>query len=377
MAVAAPRRLPAAVVAAGVLAATLAGCGSSGKEKAAQTKDLTPQQALSQSVSALDDRDALAVTLKVAVSTDDLKALSAKGSSGKPLTDAQARLITGGDVQITARTSDGSKLKDAKPGTPAAVAVAVHTDGGAIVEFRSVDGKALFLRADVKKIVEIAGKPASSIDAQLANVPPQLSFLKDAVAGKWLKLDVAALQNLAKTYGGSAIPSADPSAAAAARSKLLAALQRDVTATRAAPTDRGDHLVLTGSTRTLAKDVVGAFTSAFPSGNAALSAIKTDKVPDTPVTLDAFVKDGRLSVLSLDVSQFATGKAKADFAGKPFPLEMTFSSDVPKIDAPADAVTVDLQQILGAFLGARGGSARGGSSSTATLEAPASAAPTP
>ena len=351
-----PRRRPhqcrfAAVATAGLLAATLAACGNDtplggGGPK---TESLPPQAALKASLDGLGNSSALDLTFRLGVSAEDLKAISTKGE-GDPLTDAQAKLITGGDVQIVSRTTDGSKVTEAKPGATA-FSLAVHTDGGSIVELRSTDGKVLFVRADVKKIAEISGTPASDVDRGLADVPPQLSFLKDGAAGKWLSLDLMAAQGLAKQFGGSAVPTPDPAAAKAAGNELIAALQRDVVATRGEASDKGDHLILTGSTRTLAKDFVENVSKAVPGGAAGLGSFKPEDVEDKPFTLDAYVKDGRLSLLSMDISQFAEGKDKADFDGKPFPVEIAFGTEAPSIEAPADAVPVDLQKVVQAFLG--------------------------
>lgn len=349
------RRL-AAVATAALLAASLAACGNDtplggsgtggGPKK---TEALPPQEALKASLEGLGNSSAIDLTFRLGVSAEDLKAISTKGE-GDPLTDAQAKLIAGGDIQLVSRTTDGSKVTEAKPGATA-FSLAVHTDGGSIVEMRSTDGKTLFVRADVKKIAEISGTPASEVARGLADVPPQLSFLKDGAAGKWLSLDLVAAQGLAKQFGGSAVPSPDPAAAKAAGNELLAALQRDVVATRGEASDKGDHLILTGSTRTLATDFVTTLSKAVPGGAAGLGSFKPEDVEDKPFTLDAYVKDGRLSLLSLDVSQFAEGKDKADLNGKPFPVEIAFGTESPSIEAPADAVRVDLQKVVQAFLG--------------------------
>lgn len=338
MSVATTRRLPAAVT-AGLLAATLAACGSgSGARNASDSRGLAPQDAFAKAVTALQDGAALDLKGHLAVSDADLQAIAQKG--GGTLSASQARYVTSGDVEIISRTTDGSKLSAAKPGAQAGSLV-VHTDGSAIIELRVI-GNLLFARADVKKIGELGGTAASRIDSQLQSVPPQLPFLKDAAAGKWLKIDAKQAGDLAKTYGGGAIPSADPQAAARARDQLLADLNRDVKATRAPDTDRGDHLVLTGSSKALVADLTKAGASVIPGGS---QTLHPNSVTDKPVTLDAYVKDGKLALLSIELSQFAQDKALAKFDGKKLPLELAFSSAAPAVDAPAGAVTVDLSSL--------------------------------
>jgi hypothetical protein len=109
--------------------------------------------------------------------------------------------------------------------------------------------------------------------------------------------------------------------------------------------------VLTGNTKALAQDFVQAASGALPAGSAAMGQFNPDDVPDRDVTVDAWVKDGVLTEISLDIVQFAKpGDAKA---GDSLPIAITFEQEGDDIGAPEDVTPVDLTQ-LGSLLGAMG-----------------------
>jgi hypothetical protein len=122
--------------------------------------------------------------------------------------------------------------------------------------------------------------------------------------------------------------------------------------TRAGSDDRGDHLVLTGNTRELARDFLKSASTVVPGGQAVTGQVDANDVPDRDITVDAWVKDGVLSEVSLDLAQFADpGDVEP---GDTLPIAVTFEQDGDDISRPDDVTPVDLTQ-LGALLGAVGG----------------------
>jgi len=358
-----PFRLSAALV-AGVLAAAAAGCGGG---SASKTKNLTPQDALAQSVTALGDGSALHVRMKLAVTDQQLVDIANADPSGDRLDTQKAHLFTSGDLDYATRTTDGRKLRDVGATGKADGLFVVHTDGAAIVEMRTLGAtKTLYARADVPKILQLAGQKPSQLAAQLNEVPPQFSFVKDAAAGKWLSLDLTQAQNLVKQFGAgsSALPT-DPAQARMFTDKLLGVLKADTRATRAGTSDAGDHLVLTASTKDLATDLLTTLKQ-LPGTGASLGMLNANRVPDRQVRLDAYIKDGVLSQLSMDLTQFASGDDAKKLAGKHLPLQMTFDQTAPDIVAPTGAVPVDLAAVMRAFTMASG-AASGGSAALRPL----------
>lgn len=368
------RVLPVALV-AGLVATGAAGCGSSGKKVpvpgsaggtaagvaqagtggAGDSKAKDPQSALSEGLVALGKQQALDVVVKLAASPDDLIALDTSSGTNKPLTADQAKLFTGGDFELISKSTNGAAIADAKGAVN--TAFLVHTDGSPLFEVRTIGGTALYARADVDKILTLSKTPRSKIDQQLASVPPQYAFVKDAANGKWLKVDIAALKGLTSQLGGAAIPSVDPTQAAAISGALIDALKKDVGAARGADSDKGDHLVLTTNSRALFTDVVSTFSKVVPGGAAALNSLKPQSVPDKTITMDAYLKGGTLSEVSLELTQFVSPADMAKLGGKRLPLDMVFKGQAPDVTAPTEATTVDVQGLLAGVLGGlKGGS---------------------
>ena len=107
--------------------------------------------------------------------------------------------------------------------------------------------------------------------------------------------------------------------------------------------------------RQLANDGYQTFSSAVPEAGTALSRAKPQDVPNQQIVVDAWVKDGVLSEVSIDLGQFAK---KGDAAsGHRLPIALAFSQDGVDISKP-NATPVDLTQ-LGGLMGALGGGVSG------------------
>jgi hypothetical protein len=83
------------------------------------------------------------------------------------------------------------------------------------------------------------------------------------------------------------------------------------------------------------------------------------RVPDRQVRVDAWVADGALTQISIDLAQFARPGA----GGGHLPLTLTFRRSAGTVMRPTGATPVDLSQ-LGSILGAVGGGMGGSSTSS-------------
>lgn len=365
------RRAAAAGALCTSMALVAAGCGGGNGNSALSSK--SPKQELTASVDALSNSDRLTATFKLDATADQLKTLAQKGGGSVSSQDEQIlKLLSGGHITFAEVAANGHKLSDytsKNPPTQApSVDVTVNADNDNLVEFRSVGGS-LYARADVNKIVEITHQDPAKLAQLQSRVPPQYSFIRDALAGKWLQVSSADLKSLEQQFGaGSQGQQMQLQQQLAA--KFRDALNKDVTVTRSGSTDQGDHLVLTGNAKTLYGDLTSAFT-ALPGGQQ-LSSGGLSKVPDRTVTLDAYVKDSKLSGLSLDLNQFLSPQEKAKLGStKVPPVVLDFSDTADDISAPQGATKVDLQQI---FSGLLGGVSRGSQGGATT---PLSPSPTP
>jgi hypothetical protein len=329
-----------------VAAVVLTGCGGGSGASSTSSKD--PKAALSTGLAGLGDKDALTVTLKLDTTPEKLIGFSQEsGKASDKLTPQQAQELASGSFVIETKTTDGSALSDAKSGK-AAVRFAFTDNGQTLAQVEDISN-VLYAQADVKTMVSTFGKAKQYDDlaTRVKSLPP---FVQAFVRGGWVSLDLNALKALAGQFGANASPNSQQS------QKLLndikAALTRDVTVTRVGTDSQGDHLRLTTQTRQFAQDLVQTVTSDIPAAGIAANQFKPQDVPDHSVVLDAWVSDGALAKLSLDVVQFAKpGETKA---GDSLPVVLLFDRSGDDISKPADATPIQTQQLfsmLGALTG--------------------------
>jgi len=332
------------VVVTAAAALLAAGCGGG----ASSTSSKDPKAAFSTGVNGLNDSDALTVTLKLDTTPETLIALAQQ--SGDDLDQTTARAIAGGQLTFEQKTTTGKDLSEVKPGDANAIAVrfTFSDNGTPYAEIVSRDS-ALFVRADVKGLLGVFDKSKlyDDLAARASTLPP---FVKAFVANQWVTLPTSVLTALASQFGGAAaLPNADQ------MKKLVAGLKdvldRDVAVARIGSDDEGDHLRLTGQSRKLVGDLVQSLSGAVPAASLALGKFDPTQVPDRPVVVDAWVKDGVLAKVSIDVAQFFSESDKK--AASTFPVVLTFDPSGDDISKPDGATTIDLTQ-LGSLLGGLG-----------------------
>jgi hypothetical protein len=343
--------LPA--VAAAAVALVLAGCGNGSSSGHSVPKD--PKGELAASVTNLGESDTLGATVKLEIPPAALQQLAR--TQGERLTAQDAAAISAAQLVIEAKTTNGKNLADLKSGDQNATAVAIRAidNGHTYLEMRVLSGD-LYLQGDVKGFLGLIhqAKAYEEVKARAASLP---DFVKALVAGKWVSLNGAAAQGLASQFG---VQTGEQSGSKQSQTSkmindLKSLLNKDVSVTRVGSDDKGDHLRLSGNAKTLVNDTYQSFSSAVPGG-AALSQAKPQKVPSQVVTVDAWVKDGVLSEISIDMSQFLDKKDSA--SGQPLPVTLTFTQEGDDITKPSDVTPIDLTQ-LGALFGALAGGSSG------------------
>jgi hypothetical protein len=337
-------RLTAVAALAGL--GLLAGCG--GGSSNAIPKNATPQTEFLAALQNTSHTDVLTSTLKIDATPEQLlafaKATTAKGDSAP--TPKQAQEITAGKLVIETKSSDGKQLTSVVPGGGAHIdtSIAFVEDNATDAEIRVVDST-IYLRGDLKALIALGGKPAI-YDNLVAEVSKMPAFVRDFIAGKFVSIDTATLKTLAAEVGGAAgvsTPTSQQFQDFAAT--LKADINRDVTVTKVGSDDKGDHLVLKAQSQTLVKDLLTSVAKVEPQLATKIQAdANAGKVPERTVTLDAYVKDGSVSGLSLDLAQFADpGQVPATTH---IPLTMTFEQSGDDIAKPANATPVDVSQLF-------------------------------
>ena len=333
------RRITSMAAVAAVVAIVLAGCGGGSGSKSTASKD--PKAAFSTGLSGLSDTDVLTLTLKLDTTSDKLVGYAKE--SGNTLDPAIADKIASAGLVFETKTTDGTKFSAIKPGASAKTAARIEIqDGGQTLGEIRVLSNALYAQADVKTLLDLfqQKKAYATLAARAAQMP---AFAQAFVQGKWVSLDLNALKALAGQFGGA---NASPSGQQTQKllADLKAVLGKDVTVTRVGTDDQGDHLKLTTQSRTFVTDLMQAVSTDIPAASLATGSFKPASVPEHSIVVDAWVKDGALAKLSVDVVQFA--KPSEVKPGDSLPVVLTFERSGDDIAAPSGATPIDTTKLF-------------------------------
>jgi hypothetical protein len=336
-----------------------AGCGVAKKRSI--------KQELTSARTHLANSEAASFTLRLEDKRGSLAALAKKGGD---LPEAAVKELLGGSVTYTFDAKSAQQLKgvDGRSSTDqlkkalagVRFAVAVRDAKATVAELRLVDST-LFGRVDVTEIDRIAKEAGSdgvagSFDDAIASAPPEYRpALRDAKAGKWLKLPLAGYLAKIKDAVGS-LPTPAPGGSGdlqKTRQDLFTALKPYVTVT-----DANDSS---------SKRVLDVNVAARPALKAALAVLKRSKglpfagaLQDVqPSAIDHNVSDGKahgtitltdghLTQVTLDLESIRTldpGKSSDSLAGSSVVLDVDDSAD--QVKAPTDGVSrVDVKALV-------------------------------
>jgi hypothetical protein len=326
------RKLLMAAVAATLV---LSACGGGGPDPAED-----PKGSLEAALNALSEYEGVTASLSLASDTQSLSALS----EGE-LTDEDAQKIL--DSSLSFSSLNAAKPEDAE----AEMSVNVAGSDGA-VEMK-VLGTELYLRADVRGLMEQFGADTSQLEAfeQQAGSQPGFEFVGPALAGDWIVIN--GLDQLQEQLGAGAATQ-PTEAQQEAINKFTDALKNNsdvVTGDKEGP---GDHLVATVGLRGLYEDI-SSLAGELGAG-AAGSMPPASEVPDEDIALDTWVEGGQLTQIELDLTQFK------DFPDADFPdgvealaIRLGLEEFTGGVEAPSDAAEVDVNTIMQGLMGGMGG----------------------
>jgi hypothetical protein len=219
------------------------------------------------------------------------------------------------------------------------------------VEMRG-SGSRLAARGEVTRIAELFGSSRAEIEDGLGFFRQMgKADVADALLdGSWITADLGPMESFLKGMGGdvgAGIPdfSALQGRAEEMAEALTGMFDQLVSSEFVATDDAGHHHRLTANTR----DLVGAFVPLMGDfyGDLIPESELGDlgDVPDVDVHADAWVKDGRLRRLELDLTQFEPG------ADGPVTLRIDLPVDPGRVSMPDGGVTIDVMEIMGSFFG--------------------------
>ena len=323
-----------------VVTLLLAACSGTGPS----TSD-DPKDALVDALRALLESDAYTQTITVDSDTASLVALG-EGA----INQETAASILDSNITASARTAENPE--------DATSEVVVNIAGDDVIEVRFVTGD-LYLRVELGALVETLGGDESQIDALTSQFRgrPGFEWVERAVAGEWvvLKGAVALIEQMGvATLGGKQQKEIVDG--------LLRSIEQHATVTDEGDDSNGDHVRASLPLRETVEDLVRSSGSGAEMSGAALQDAMND-IPEGDIVLDFWIDEGRVSRMSVDVTQF---EAMAQERGSAFPegverlaIVMQIEEFTGDVEPVSDAVEIDtgaLGQAFGAFLFPSGGS---------------------
>lgn len=335
------RRLAAALLAGAlILGACSDGGGGASEEEAAEN----PKQAFTEALDALADYEG--VTLEMTLEADP----AALEEEDTPPEAVEAILNSSLTISAKGETAEDSQVQ-----------FTINVDGNEdAFELRGVD-QSVYLRADVNEVVEKFGGDTSQVDAFAQQAAAGgFDFAQPFVEGEWI--GISGIDELAEQFG---LPQPTPDAEEAQQvvDQIAAILEENVEVGSEGTDDVGAHLVLTIPLRDTLQELINTLQSIAnaPAGTFPTDAL-TD-VPDADIPIDAWVSDGRLVQIELDLIAIAeaVGEEPPEDVDE-FALRFTIDEFTDDVEAPSDFTEIDVQQLLQTFLGGAlgGGTGMGG-----------------
>jgi hypothetical protein len=246
-----------------------------------------------------------------------------------------------------------------------AAAFVLTVDDSAVAELRVLPDMELYLRLDLDRVLDLVDDPTARQDVDDLVAQAELIGLRDvaeaARRGEWIR--ITGLEQLLNLFGATP-PRADDvdedEADELAEELSQAAvrfLDDDVEVTYVGSDDAGERVRATTSGAALRRfldDVnrIAASSDTLAAANPQDLSGQFDDIPDDAVvSLDAWISDGRLTQIALDLSEFdEDGEIEGELL-----LVVGIAEFTGSVDAPDDAVDVDLFGLIGGFMGGFGG----------------------
>lgn len=341
------------------------------------TEKLTAGMKVQKAFDRLEKEKAISAAVGLAAKPEELLKLMQKDEKGATL--AQAQLIT--DLRISIAASADKPLSEvtaenAKDSKVSAAISIGKKDSDGLFEVRTI-GEKTYLRADLKGVGTLVDSVSPDAGAtkdinEMLNsikpdeLPASLASVKAALEGKWVEIDLKSFEEFAKSQGADLGAEAGlPTSSLDAKTQkefvdaVSKAIGDNAEAKDSGSEDGADVVTVTVPAQKTAKDLLKALKpleSKIPELKE-LNKSDPSKVPAKDVAIDVHVKSGKVSKLSLDLSQFNDKNTPADEAAVKLPLVIELKSDADKVEAPSDATKLQPQDIMGAAAFLMGGGA--------------------
>jgi len=287
-----------------------------------------PQAALSSAVGALGESDGIATTFTIESTVESLAA-----ASEGDMTEEDAQKIL-----------DSSIFFRAKGETPETGQAEIVVDvAGNLVEMRVLEDT-LYLRADVRDLVDEFEGNQAEVDEFVATAPPGFEFAGPLAEGEWIAIEGA------KEFGQQmGAPSPDDELQKQFADSLQTAVEDNSEVTSEGSDDQGDHVQAAVQIKPLYESLQKTFGSLNVPGAALPEA--TD-IPDETLLVDFWIQDDQLSQIQIDVTQFREWEgAEMPEGVEELVLNVDLEENTDEVEVPEAAANVDFQQLIQGFFG--------------------------
>ncbi|HWH31982.1 MAG TPA: hypothetical protein VNU01_04865, partial [Egibacteraceae bacterium] len=285
------------------------------------------------------------VTVQVSLDTDEASLAALNAAGDEPMPPELVALVSQAWMRVSLPFDPEAKTAEVSLGKAA----------DQLLAFRVI-GDDVYVQADVAALVDAAGQDPAVLDGARAMLTETGVLPPDVLDGRWVVLRGAT--QLAEELSGQEVANPlDQMRAREAMQRLGRTLAEEAAITRVGQDAQGDHLRAVLPLRRLYSvflEEAEAMGLPTPSGEAPA----LEEVPDESVTVDVWVRDGRLSVVSLDLRQLAAMDPEAPEIPaevERFALRAEFTPFDGVVDVPADAVELNPEALMGLFMGAMGG----------------------
>lgn len=303
-----------------------------------------PKGALEEALDNLGDYEGVRLTVSMGADTEDLVA-----ASEGDLTEEDAQKIL--DSSLVISSKEGESADDAQ--FEMVANVAGHDRA---VELKGI-GKTIYARADVEALVEEFGGDTSEIDAARRQFgsQPGFEFVGPAIDGEWISVE--GLEDVIQQFTGQSIPETPSEEDQELVKGFADALKQNVSAEAGDREGPGGHVVATVPLRSTYEEFskLASQLGQVPTGAGLPPA---SEVPDENIELDIWIDGGHIKQVEFDFVKLARSLGEdADIPEDVDRLAVRlgieeFTDDV---EAPDDATSIDLQQLMQGFLGGMGG----------------------
>jgi hypothetical protein len=333
----------AALLLAVVLALSASACADESTDV-----EQDPEGALREAVEAVGDWSGIRIVATLDADETARRSLAADGET----TEADLDLLLGASLTATVAASD-----DPERG---GLELVLTFDGMDVAEVRVTEDERYFARIDLDAL-EAAADDSELAPTDLRELVAAAQFLglgevaQAAVEGRWVEL--IGLDAFADLAGQPQEPEADEAEAEAAAERVAERtstfIERDVEVTSVGSDDVGERVRATTSGAALRTYLDGVRAELDQAGlvdevgGGDLDATLEDLPDDAEVTLDAWIRDGQLQQVAVDLAGL---DEEDDLEGELW-LLLRFEEYTGTVAPPEDATPIDLFELFGAFLG--------------------------